>query len=129
VKAAAEMLDKGYDLVYLHFKGTDSASHDKKPGEKKAFIERCDSALSELFRDFIDRAVIAVTGDHTTSSSIGQHTSDPVPLLVYSKDIFPDMLGSFSERSARLGSIGRIRGSELLYLLADLAGRQEKFGA
>jgi len=129
VRAAAEMLDKGYDLVYLHFKGTDSASHDRRPTEKKAFIERCDSALSELFRDFVDSAVIAVTGDHTTSSSIGQHTSDPVPLLVYSRDMFPDMIGSFSERSARMGSIGRIRGPELLYLLADLAGRQEKFGA
>ncbi|MEM4970970.1 MAG: 2,3-bisphosphoglycerate-independent phosphoglycerate mutase [Sulfolobales archaeon] len=129
VRAAMDMLDKGYDLVYLHFKGTDTASHDRRPRDKKAFIERCDIALSEIFRDFIDRAVIAITGDHTTSSSIGQHTSDPVPLLIYSKEIFPDMLGRFSERTARLGSIGRIRGSDLIYLLADLAGRQEKFGA
>ncbi|MEM1611395.1 MAG: 2,3-bisphosphoglycerate-independent phosphoglycerate mutase [Sulfolobales archaeon] len=129
VRAAVEMLDKGYDLVYLHFKGTDTASHDRRPRDKKAFIERCDAALSEVFRDFMDRAVIAITGDHTTSSLIGQHTSDPVPLLIYSKEIFQDMLGRFSERTARLGSIGRIRGADLIYILADLAGRQEKFGA
>ena len=129
VRAAVEMLDKEYDLVYLHFKGTDTASHDRKPKDKKAFIEKCDVALSEIFRDFLDRVVIAITGDHTTSSLIGQHTSDPVPLLIYSKEIFQDTLDRFSERTARLGSIGRIRGSDLIYLLADLAGRQEKFGA
>jgi 2,3-bisphosphoglycerate-independent phosphoglycerate mutase len=129
VRAAVEMLDRGYDLVYLHFKGTDTASHDRKPREKRSFIEKCDSALSEVLRDFMDRAVIAITGDHTTSSTIGQHTSDPVPLLVYSEGMFQDMLGRFSERTARLGAIGRIRGSDLIYLLTDLAGRQEKFGA
>ncbi len=129
VRAARGMLDKGYDLVYLHFKGTDSASHDKKPREKMEFIERCDRALSQMIREFADNIVIAITGDHTTSSELGQHTSDPVPLLIYSKDIFYDSIGRFSERSARTGSIGRIRGSDLIYILSDLAGRQEKFGA
>ncbi|MEM2203028.1 MAG: 2,3-bisphosphoglycerate-independent phosphoglycerate mutase [Sulfolobales archaeon] len=129
VRAARDMLDKGYDLVYLHFKGTDSASHDRKPREKKEFIERCDEALSQLIPEFADSIVIAITGDHTTSSELGQHTSDPVPLLIYSKDMFYDALGKFSERSARAGVIGRIRGSDLIYMLSDLAGRQEKFGA
>lgn len=129
IRTARELISEGYDLVYLHFKGTDSASHDKKPLEKKVFIEKCDAELSEFFREFGRELVIAITGDHTTSSITGQHTSDPVPLLIYSSDIFPDMIGRFSERSARFGSIGRIRGSDLIYILADLAGRQEKFGA
>lgn len=129
VRAARNMLDKGYSMVYLHFKGTDSASHDRKPREKKGFVEKCDSALSQLILEFADNIVIAITGDHTTSSELGQHTSDPVPLLIYSKDIFYDAIGRFSERSARTGVIGRIRGPDLIYILTDLAGRQEKFGA
>lgn len=129
-RAARAVIDKGYDLVYLHFKGTDAASHDRKPSLKARFIERCDAALLEILGDLVEGdLVVAVTGDHTTSSTLGIHTSDPVPLLIYSRDVFSDRLGRFSERSARQGYLGRIRGRDLIYLISDLAGRQDKFGA
>jgi len=41
--------------------------------------------------------VVAVTADHTTDSNSGYHTSDPVPALLFSRQI--------QERSGASGSV------------------------
>ncbi len=129
VDTAIKLLKGNYDLVFLHFKGTDSASHDGKPDAKKRFIEKVSSELSRIFDEFNGEIVIGITGDHTTSSIRREHASDPVPFLVYAPRMFRDSLSTFSERTSRQGGMGRIRGVDLLYLLMDLAEKQDKFGA
>jgi 2,3-bisphosphoglycerate-independent phosphoglycerate mutase len=121
---------KGYDLIYMHVKGTDAASHDGKPDLKIKVIEKIDAAVGRII-DSIDlsRTVIAFTGDHTTPIVVRDHTGDPVPLLIYSPTILSDGIREFNERTARRGGLGRIRGIDLLYTLLDQANRVEKFGA
>ena len=65
--------------------------------------------------------IIAVTADHSTVCAVKAHTADPVPLLVCGGNIKPDGTMSFSERAAKLGSIGEMLGREIMPFLVKLA--------
>jgi len=118
---------RGYDFVLLHIKGTDSASHDKNPQLKAEFIGRVDKALSEVLGELSD-VIICVTGDHTTSSTLGMHRGDPVPVLINGEGVRRDEVSSFDEISCARGGLGRIRGTDLLNILLDLANISEMYG-
>jgi 2,3-bisphosphoglycerate-independent phosphoglycerate mutase len=76
---------KSHDLVFLHINGTDILSHDKKPEQKKAFLEKIDKAVFSKFTGLKD-VMIAVTCDHRTASSPSykeyEHLKEPVPFFV-----------------------------------------------
>jgi len=69
----------------------------------------------------LDDVVIAVTADHATPCILKAHSADPVPLLICGAGIEPDGSLSFSEKAAKLGSLGEILGRELLGKLVELA--------
>ncbi len=129
-RAAVELYRRDYDLVYVHIKGTDAASHDGKPHAKVEMIERTLRALSHIV-DNVDlgEVVVAFLGDHATPVTVRDHTSDPVPVMVYAPGILTDGSSRLTERDARKGSLGRLRNVELFGTLMDYAGRVEKFGA
>jgi 2,3-bisphosphoglycerate-independent phosphoglycerate mutase len=114
---------KNYDGLYVHIKGPDEPAHDGNYKLKKEIIEAIDkffftSLLAELD---IQDTVIAVTADHSTVCAVKAHTQDPVPLVVSGGGIKPDGSMSFSEKAAACGSIGAIRGQEIMPLLVGLA--------
>ncbi|MCP5065492.1 MAG: phosphoglycerate mutase, partial [bacterium] len=67
IEAAREAL-ADHDVVWVHYKGTDIASHDQQPLAKRDCIERFDTALGALADEDL---VIGVTADHTTDSNTG----------------------------------------------------------
>jgi 2,3-bisphosphoglycerate-independent phosphoglycerate mutase len=69
----------------------------------------------------ISNTIIAVTADHSTVCAIKAHSADPVPLLVCGGNVRPDGSLSFSEKAAKLGSIGEILGREIMPLLVKSA--------
>ena len=75
------------------------------------------------------KIVIAVTGDHTTPCSTGEHSCDPVPIVFWSEFMRPDQVEKFSEIDAALGGLHTIRGLDVMPLLLGYAGHIEKFGA
>jgi 2,3-bisphosphoglycerate-independent phosphoglycerate mutase len=112
-----------YDGIYVHIKGPDEPAHDGDFQKKKECIEAIDkyfftSLLSELD---LSNTIIAVTADHSTVCAVKAHTADPVPLLVCGGNIQPDGSMSFSEKAAKLGSIGEMLGREILPFLVKLA--------
>lgn len=120
----------GYDFIYLHVKGTDAASHDGNIGAKVRMIEELDKAVGYIVSNIdLTTTVIAITSDHATPLSVKDHTGDPVPVMIYSPELVGDDITEFSERSARKGSLGRLRGNDLMYTLLDYANRVRKFGA
>jgi 2,3-bisphosphoglycerate-independent phosphoglycerate mutase len=124
-KAALKLLET-HDLVVLHVKGCDEASHDGNVRAKIGLIERIDSILNR----FIDIAdFIVITADHTTPVSVREHMSDPVPVCISGPGVRIDDVQTFGERSAAKGGLGRIRGKELLPIVVDLMGKSKKFGA
>lgn len=129
VKAALEELDKGKDFVFIHFKGADSCAHDHDAKSKIEFIEKIDQALGYLLENVdLDDFHIAFTGDHSTPIEFGDHTADPVPIIIAGRNVTPDDVKRFSERSAMKGGLGRISG-RVIPILFGYCDWLEKFGA
>jgi 2,3-bisphosphoglycerate-independent phosphoglycerate mutase len=118
---AAEALG-GYDALYVHIKGPDIPAHDGRARDKLEVIEDIDqSFFAELLpRIPTGRTVLAVTADHSTSCVRKAHTADPVPLLVAGPGVGSDAAGRFGESAARGGSLGLLRGLEIVPQLVNL---------
>lgn len=118
-----------YDFVLMNIKATDISGHDGKADEKVQLIERMDKMFGVIREKLPEDVVIALTADHSTPVSLGEHSGDPVPLTIHSRHVVRDGIKHFNEADCGLGRLGRIRGKELLPILMDLANRSEKFGA
>jgi 2,3-bisphosphoglycerate-independent phosphoglycerate mutase len=118
---AAEALE-GYDALYIHIKGPDVPAHDGRADEKRDIIEVIDRSFFGEALPAIDplRTVVAVTADHATSCLRKAHTADPVPLLVAGPRVTADGTASFGERAAADGSLGTIRGVDIVPSLVEL---------
>jgi 2,3-bisphosphoglycerate-independent phosphoglycerate mutase len=126
---AIECIQGDYDYIFVHIKATDNASHDHNAAEKILAIERTDSMVGKIIDKVGDKIVIAITGDHTTSVSTGEHTCDPVPIVLWADFLRPDDVEKFSEIDAARGGMNTISGQDVMPLLLGYAGHIEKFGA
>jgi 2,3-bisphosphoglycerate-independent phosphoglycerate mutase len=108
------------DLVTVHIKGTDIAGHDRRPLEKRDFIESIDAALGRFLTkhpELSDNLRIVVAADHGTSSLTGNHIAQPVPLLLATWQHDSDDESTFDEESAAHGALGLLHRGELAELL------------
>lgn len=105
-----------HDLVVLHIKGPDVCAHDQDPLGKKAFIEAIDSALEPLLEQSL---VIGITADHSTDSTTGRHTGDPVPALISGRHIRRDRVDEFGESTCYTGGLGMLSPMGFLCTLLD----------
>ncbi|MCK4491797.1 MAG: hypothetical protein KAU03_04180, partial [Candidatus Altiarchaeales archaeon] len=126
-QAAINALKK-HDFVFLHLKGTDVASHDGSFQKKKEMIERIDGEVIKSILEDVGDTTIALTGDHSTPVGIGQHSADPVPLVI-TGDVRVDSVKRFDERSCSSGGMNRICGRDLMGILLDLSDNIRLFGA
>ena len=115
---------KDHDLVMLHIKGPDICAHDCDPIGKKDFIEKIDAALEPLRALPI---VIGVTGDHSTDSTGGSHTGDPVPSFITSAHSRKDAIRAFGETNCINGGLGQISPTAFLCSLLDQMNRIHNF--
>ena len=116
---AAKLFEE-QDFVAVHIKGTDIAAHDRRPLEKRDFIQAIDAALGRFLRnnpDLTDDLRVVVSADHGTSSISGNHLADPVPLLLGSWQHSGDEEQDFDEESASHGALGLLRPGQLSQLL------------
>jgi 2,3-bisphosphoglycerate-independent phosphoglycerate mutase len=120
---AAEALE-GFGALYVHIKGPDVPAHDGRAEDKRDIIATIDRAFIGEVLPQIDpkRTVVAVTADHSTSCVRKAHTAEPVPLLVSGVGVPPDGVASFGERACTGGSLGLIRGVDILPRLIPLLG-------
>ncbi len=117
------------DFVFIHFKGADSCAHDHDADAKIEFIEKIDNAIGYLLDNIdLEDAHIAFTGDHSTPIEYGDHTADPVPLVIAGKNVIPDDVERFNERDAMRGGLHRISG-RVLPVLFGYCNFLDKFGA
>jgi 2,3-bisphosphoglycerate-independent phosphoglycerate mutase len=118
---AGEALD-GYDALYVHIKGPDVPAHDGRAEDKREIIEVIDRAFFGRVVPSLDPSavLVAVTADHATSCLRKAHTADAVPLAVSGPQVQADGVTEFGERAARGGSIGTIRGVDIVPRLVAL---------
>ncbi|MEM2903008.1 MAG: phosphoglycerate mutase, partial [Candidatus Bathyarchaeia archaeon] len=128
-KVAVQALQEN-DLVVLHIKATDVASHDGNFYEKVKVIEKIDMMISYIL-DNIDHddVYVTVTADHTTSCLTRKHEGDPVPVAIMGPYVRRDDVIEYNERSCARGGLGRIRGIDLMPILMNFIGKTKKFGA
>jgi 2,3-bisphosphoglycerate-independent phosphoglycerate mutase len=68
--------------------------------------------------------VVVISGDHSTPCIKKSHTDDPIPLLVSGTGIESDGSERFTESWASKGSIGTLKGSEVISQVLKMLSRQ-----
>jgi 2,3-bisphosphoglycerate-independent phosphoglycerate mutase len=128
-RAVVEAL-KINDFVLANIKAPDLGGHDGDAKQKMAAITKVDNAIGYLLRhlDF-GQTVIMVSGDHCTPVSFMDHTGDAIPAVFFGCGVRPDDVLTYGERACMKGGLGNFIGEDIMTLLTNFAGRQEKFGA
>lgn len=103
IRATIDALGR-YEFVLLHIKGTDTASHDRDPKLKRAFLERIDREIGAWLLHLRNINVVVAT-DHATSSKSGEHIFGPVPFMLYRAGAGANRIGRFDERHCSTGFI------------------------
>ena len=116
-----------YDFVYFHVKKPDAMGEDGNFHGKVEKVELFDALLPEILA--LGPDVLAITGDHSTPALLKAHSWHPVPLLLKAPYLRADEARRFTEREAQRGSLGHLRGMELMPLLLAHAGKLLKYGA
>lgn len=120
-----------HDFVYVHTKVPDEAAHTKDPLIKKAAIEALDGALAFALEEIVTDpdTLLVVTADHATNSAGAMiHSGEAVPLLMVGKYTWRDRVARFDEVSCAQGSLGLVRGRELMYLILNFLDRGKLMG-
>jgi 2,3-bisphosphoglycerate-independent phosphoglycerate mutase len=123
--------DRRHDFIYIHTKAPDEAAHTKDPLIKKAAIEALDRAVGFALQEIITDpdTLLVVTADHATNSAGAMiHSGEPVPLLMVGKYTWRDRVTCFDEVNCAQGSLGLVRGQELMYLILNFLDRGKLMG-
>lgn len=120
---------KTNEFCLLHVKGTDNRSHDGDVEGKKKMIGKLDEMIGFLTTNLKEDAVFAVCADHSTPLEVRDHTADPVPLCISGRQVRKDGVQRYDEISCSKGALGRIKGTRLIHILLDLAGKSKLYGA
>jgi len=100
-------------IVYAHIKGPDEFGHDGDAAGKKKNIETIDEVFFGKVSEKARGARLVVSCDHSTPCDLKMHSSDPVPLLITTRQRDADCC-RFTEADASAGSLGMLRGADVL---------------
>lgn len=127
-RAALRALEN-HDLVILHVKAPDVASHDGDFRMKASVIEKIDAAVGKIIPS-LDMAstYVVVTADHSTPISVKDHSGNPVPLLINGPGVPKSKVSKFSENAVSRGNLGRLHGLDVMPMIADYIDKAKKFG-
>ncbi len=117
-----------YNFVFVHVKSTDSMSHDGDARGKVMIMERVDAGMRSFLEEAPGDTYIFITCDHATPIVVKDHTGDPVPFMAWGPDVMKDDITQFSERTCARGFWNRIRGIDVMNIIANYLGTLEKFG-
>jgi 2,3-bisphosphoglycerate-independent phosphoglycerate mutase len=127
-KCVEKLEDGDVDVVYVHLKGPDEFGHDGDAIGKKKSIEEIDRLFFGPLLGHLDlsRTMLVISGDHSTPCIQKAHTDDPIPILFTGAHVQSDGSKRFTEAEALKGSIGLIRGSDILPIISGLFGKSGK---
>ena len=113
---------ENHDLVFIHVEAPDEAGHAQDIEEKIKAIERIDELIVGPVIDSLEGQdyKVAILPDHPTPVSVGTHTRDDVPIVVYSTTSnFKDDVGRFTEKDVINGAIAKKEGFNLINRLIN----------
>ena len=115
--AAVKALET-YDFVYVHVEAVDEVSHAQDLKLKLQAIEDFDKRLvGRVIQSAGENVAYCVLPDHPVPIALGKHTRTPVPVSVWQPGVEPDSVQVYDEDSVKNGSLGYMKGSDLMDLL------------
>ncbi len=112
------------DFVFLHIEASDEAGHEGDVELKVKTIEYLDSRIVKPIYEEIstwrEEVTIAVLPDHPTPCEIRTHTKDPIPFIIYHRNIVPDNVNTYDEFAAKRGALGLLKGDEFMKTLFNV---------
>ena len=118
--------DDAHDFIHVHTKVPDEVSHKATPTEKKKAISALDTGFKGLLNALKKRddLLAVVTADHSTPSCSGLvHSGETVPLAMAGGMVRRDRVTRFDEIAAVSGSLGFLRGGELMHMILNCTDR------
>jgi 2,3-bisphosphoglycerate-independent phosphoglycerate mutase len=119
-QASIEALEKD-DFVFVHVEASDEAGHDGDLELKLKTIEYLDQRLIAPIYNKVatwdEPVCIAVLPDHLTPVEQRIHVGQPVPFLIWHRDIEPDSVQQYDEVSCAAGSYGLLKLNEFMQAL------------
>ena len=103
-KAALQELEKGRDLVYIHFEAPDECGHRREVQNKIRAIELIDERVLPVLLEGLEKYddyKIMVLPDHPTPIKTATHERDPVPYMIYHKSEEKAGKINFNEETAK----------------------------
>ena len=112
---------KETDLLLIHIEAPDEAGHAQNTEEKVKALERIDEFIVGPIIDSLEGEDfrVAILPDHPTPISVGTHTRDNVPLVIYDSAREGDECESFDEEGVKKGSLEFREGHYLVQRLID----------
>ena len=115
-----------FDFMHVHTKAPDEAAHSRSCLAKKEAIEALDRSLEQHMDLLADNPEVltVVASDHSTPSSGAMiHSGEPVPVIMRGTTIRRDGVEAFNEIEAASGSLGMMRGRELMRMVLNAMDR------
>jgi len=100
VNGALDALKK-HDLVIVHIEAPDEAGHGGRIDEKVKAIEDIDRQVVSSLLNYKGDLRVLIMPDHPTPIPVRTHTPDPVPFLIWGKDIIANGAARFTETEAQ----------------------------
>jgi len=89
-----------HDLVVIHVEAPDEAGHAGNASEKIAAIEKIDSEIVSRLVEYKEQLRVLVMPDHPTPVVLRTHVAEPVPFLIWGKDVASNGACRFTEGEA-----------------------------
>jgi len=106
------------DFVFVHVEATDEAGHDGDIDLKLKAIDYLDQRLIRPILEAVEKmdepVCIAVLPDHPTPVELRIHVNEPVPFLIWHRNIAPDDVQYYDEEACVSGSYGLLRLNEFM---------------
>ena len=106
------------DFVFLHVEATDEAGHDGDLELKLKAIDYLDQRLIKPIIEAIGKmdepVCVAILPDHPTPVELRIHVNEPVPFIIWHKNIEPDDVQLYNEVSCVSGSYGLLKLDEFM---------------
>ncbi|MBQ8628928.1 MAG: cofactor-independent phosphoglycerate mutase [Prevotella sp.] len=116
-QAAIDAL-KVSDFVFVHVEATDEAGHDGDIALKLKAIDYLDQRLLKpiikAIEEMDEPVCVAVLPDHPTPVEMRIHVNEPVPFLIWHKDISADEVHYYDEESCQQGAYGTLESDEFI---------------
>jgi len=124
-KVSMELMEE-YSLVVVHTRDPKMVSKRHNPWEKVRVIEELDTAFSHVVEHLIPREGVLLViwgGPSTSSGGIYLYAGEPSPLLMVGPRVRKGGSFRFDESSLAYGSLGLLKGEELMLSILSASGR------